>query len=44
MKLRDREKSSNLDDRRGLTGGKAVVGGGIIGIIIFHRYRLGIIV
>ena len=34
MKLRNREKSSNLDDRRGISGGKAIVGGGIIGIII----------
>lgn len=34
MKWQGRRKSENLDDRRGLSGGKAVIGGGIIGIII----------
>ena len=34
MKWQGRRQSDNVDDRRGLSGGKAVVGGGIIGIII----------
>lgn len=34
MKWQGRRKSDNLEDRRGMSGGKAVVGGGIIGIII----------
>ena len=34
MKWQGRRQSDNVDDRRGLSGGKAVVGGGIIGVII----------
>lgn len=34
MKWQGRRKSDNLEDRRGMSGGKAVVGSGIIGIII----------
>ena len=34
MKWIGRRQSDNMEDRRGLSGGKAVVGGGIIGIII----------
>lgn len=35
MKWQGRRKSENLDDRRGMSsGGKTIVGGGIIGIII----------
>ncbi|UQD56745.1 neutral zinc metallopeptidase [Flavobacterium sp. K5-23] len=35
MKWQGRRKSDNLDDRRGMSsGGKTIVGGGIIGIII----------
>lgn len=34
MKWQGRKSSGNLDDRRGLSGGKVAVGGGIIGIII----------
>jgi len=34
MKWLGRRQSDNVEDRRGLSGGKAVVGGGIIGIII----------
>ena len=34
MKWLERRQSDNVEDRRGLSGGKAVVGGGIIGIII----------
>ncbi|MES2575690.1 MAG: neutral zinc metallopeptidase [Bacteroidota bacterium] len=34
MKWIGRRQSDNVDDRRGLTGGKTIVGGGIIGIII----------
>lgn len=35
MKWRGREESDNVEDRRGMSGGgKAVVGGGIIGIVI----------
>jgi predicted metalloprotease len=34
MKWIGRRQSDNMEDRRGLSGGKAVVGGGIIGLII----------
>jgi len=34
MKWLGRRQSDNVEDRRGLSGGKAVIGGGIIGIII----------
>ncbi|WP_281298684.1 KPN_02809 family neutral zinc metallopeptidase [Flavobacterium limnophilum] len=34
MKWIGRRQSDNMEDRRGLSGGKTVVGGGIIGIII----------
>lgn len=34
MKWIGRRQSDNMEDQRGLSGGKAVVGGGIIGIII----------
>lgn len=34
MKWTGRRQSENLDDRRGMSGGKVIVGGGIIGIII----------
>ncbi len=34
MKWQGRKPSGNLDDRRGLSGGKVAVGGGIIGVII----------
>lgn len=34
MKWIGRRQSSNMEDRRGLSGGKIAVGGGIIGIII----------
>lgn len=34
MKWIGRRQSDNVDDRRGLSGGKAIVGGGVIGIII----------
>lgn len=33
MKWQGRRQSSNVDDRRGLSGGKIVAGGGIIGVI-----------
>ncbi|HEX8575875.1 MAG TPA: neutral zinc metallopeptidase [Flavobacterium sp.] len=36
MKWQGRRESGNLEDRRGMSGGgKAIVGGGVIGIIIF---------
>ncbi|MDR6969361.1 putative metalloprotease [Flavobacterium arsenatis] len=34
MKWQGRRESGNLEDRRGMSGGKVVVGGGIIGVII----------
>lgn len=34
MKWQGRRKSDNVEDRRGLSGGKIAVGGGIIGIIV----------
>ena len=34
MKWQGRRKSSNVEDRRGVSGGKVAVGGGIIGVII----------
>jgi predicted metalloprotease len=34
MKWLGRRQSDNVEDRRGLSGGKAVIGGGVIGIII----------
>ncbi|TRX41480.1 KPN_02809 family neutral zinc metallopeptidase [Flavobacterium restrictum] len=34
MKWIGRRQSDNVDDRRGMSGGKAVIGGGIIGIIV----------
>ncbi|MDP4283762.1 MAG: neutral zinc metallopeptidase [Bacteroidota bacterium] len=42
MKWQGREESSNVDDRRGITGGHVAVGGGIIGIIfILAKFFLG---
>lgn len=34
MKWRGRRQSGNVEDRRGMSGGKVVAGGGIIGVII----------
>lgn len=34
MKWLGRRQSDNVEDRRGMSGGKAVIGGGVIGIII----------
>lgn len=34
MKWKGRSGSDNMDDRRGMSGGKVVAGGGIIGVII----------
>lgn len=34
MKWQGRRESGNVDDRRGISGGKIAVGGGIIGVII----------
>lgn len=42
MKWRGTRKSGNLDDRRGMSsGGKTVVGGGIIGIVILLLNAFG---
>lgn len=35
MKWQGGRKSSNVDDRRGMSGGKMVLGGGVIGIVVF---------
>ena len=34
MKWQGRRQSDNVEDRRGLSGGKVIAGGGVIGIII----------
>ncbi len=34
MKWSGRRESSNVDDRRGISGGGLAVGGGIIGVIV----------
>ncbi len=38
MKWGGRRSSGNLDDRRGMSGGGMVAGGGVIGVIIFVIY------
>lgn len=40
MKWTGRRESSNVDDRRGLSGGKIAAGGGVVGIIIYLLYTL----
>lgn len=40
MKWAGRRESSNVDDRRGLSGGKIATGGGIAGIVIYLLYTL----
>jgi len=39
MKWRNSRESSNVDDRRGSSGGKIAAGGGIIGLIIYVLYN-----
>ncbi len=34
MKWTGRRESSNVDDRRGISGGGLAVGGGIVGVIV----------
>lgn len=34
MKWRGRRRSSNMEDRRGMSGGKMLLGGGVIGIVV----------
>jgi len=42
MQWEGREESTNVDDRRGITGGHIAVGGGVIGIIfILAKFLLG---
>ena len=42
MQWRGRRQSSNVDDRRGMSGGKLAVGGGVIGVIfILAKFLLG---
>ena len=42
MQWQGRRESSNVDDRRGITGGHVAVGGGIVGIIfILAKFLLG---
>ncbi len=38
MKWRGRRESSNVDDRRGMSGGGLAVGGGVVGLIIYLLY------
>jgi uncharacterized protein len=38
MQWRGRRQSSNVDDRRGISGGGIAAGGGIIGLVIFLLY------
>jgi uncharacterized protein len=40
MKWRGRRGSSNVDDRRGMSGGPIAIGGGVIGVIIYIIYSL----
>lgn len=40
MKWTGRRESSNVDDRRGLSGGRIAAGGGIAGIVIYLLYTL----
>ncbi len=35
MKWSGRRESSNVEDRRGLSGGKVVAGGGVVGVILY---------
>ena len=41
MKWQGRRESDNVEDRRGLSGGKVAIGGGVIGIIILLLNVLG---
>jgi predicted metalloprotease len=34
MKWQGRRQSSNMDDRRGMSGGKMLLGGGVVGVIV----------
>src|SRR5690606_37209494 len=34
MKWQGRRQSSNMEDRRGLSGGKMLLGGGVIGVVV----------
>jgi len=34
MKWQGRRQSSNMDDRRGMSGGKMILGGGVIGVVV----------
>jgi predicted metalloprotease len=38
MQWRGRRQSSNVDDRRGISGGGIAAGGGVIGLVIFLLY------
>lgn len=39
MKWRGRRESSNVDDRRGMSGGGLAVGGGVVGLIVYLLYN-----
>jgi predicted metalloprotease len=42
MQWQGRRQSSNVDDRRGMSGGKLAIGGGVIGVIfILAKFLLG---
>ena len=42
MQWQGREESSNVDDRRGVSGGGLAIGGGVIGVIfILVKFLLG---
>ena len=42
MKWIGRRQSDNMDDRRGMSGGgKSILGGGVVGIVIFLLYTFG---
>lgn len=42
MQWQGRRQSSNVDDRRGISGGKLAIGGGVIGVIfILAKFLLG---
>lgn len=42
MQWQGRRQSNNVDDRRGMSGGKLAIGGGVIGVIfILAKFLLG---
>ena len=38
MRWRGRQQSGNVEDRRGMSGGGVVAGGGVVGLIVYLIY------